>query len=175
MATTGTDAAAAGEKAIKIVQGSIDLRPGIRTVSLRGTRGFTLEARALTGREPNNACEFVACAPGSTVQLVAGWAGIDLPGTATLQGRTFTDVLGHVEANRTAVHERIERVKIALRDQAEPRSVFEIVPDVYDEPTTPFNADWRLNETLAYLIHLEATNRAERLAGEVEHWRSILA
>jgi hypothetical protein len=43
-----------------------------------------------------------------------------------------------------------------------------------DEPTTPLNAQWRLNETLAYLLHLEATGRAERLPGEVEHWRSTL-
>jgi hypothetical protein len=28
--------------------------------------------------------------------------------------------------------------------------------------------------TLAYLLHLETTGRAERLPGEVEHWRSIL-
>jgi hypothetical protein len=28
--------------------------------------------------------------------------------------------------------------------------------------------------TLAYLLHLETTGRAERLPGEVEHWRPIL-
>jgi len=43
-----------------------------------------------------------------------------------------------------------------------------------DEPTTPLNVQWRLNETLAYLLHLETTGRAERLPGEVEHWRSTL-
>jgi probable HAF family extracellular repeat protein len=82
------------QKAIKIVEGWIDLHPGIRSVSLRGTRGFTLEARAGTGREPGDACAYVPCVPASTVQLVAGWSGIDLPGTATFRGQTFTNVGG---------------------------------------------------------------------------------
>ena len=89
-------------------------------------------------------------------------------------GRTFTDVRGHIEANRTLVLERVERVKIALRDAAEPLTAFEVMPHAYDDPTTPLNANWRLTETLAYLIHLEATGRAARERGEPERWRSKL-
>ena len=89
-------------------------------------------------------------------------------------GRSFTDVRGHVEANRTLVLERVERVKIALRDAAEPLTAFEVMPHAYDDPTTPLNANWRLTETLAYLTHLEATGRAERERGEQERWRSNL-
>ncbi len=47
--------------------------------------------------------------------------------------------------------------------------------DLDDSPLTPLNANRRLNETLAYLTHLEATGRAERLPGEPEHWRSTIA
>jgi len=45
----------------------------------------------------------------------------------------------------------------------------------HDSPLTPLNANWRLNETLAYLTHLEATGRSERLPGEPERWRSTIA
>lgn len=95
-------------------------------------------------------------------------ARLCLPG----HGRTFTDVRGHIEANRTAVLEHLERVKVVLRDAPEPLTAFAMVPQVYDEPTTPMNASWRLNETLASLLHLEQLGRVERLRGEQERWRS---
>jgi hypothetical protein len=101
--------------------------------------------------------------------------GLDARQCLSGHGRTFTDVRGHIEANRTAVLERVERTKIALRDAAEPLTAFDTIPLVYDSPLTPLNANWRLNETLAYLTCLEATGRAERLPGEPEHWRSTIA
>jgi hypothetical protein len=36
----------------------------------------------------------------------------------------------------------------------------------------PISVGWRLNETLASLLHLETLGRVERLRGEQEHWRS---
>jgi hypothetical protein len=87
---------------ITIVQGSIVLDFGFpgeprppfleRSAFLRGTRGFTLEATPLsTGRDPADLCIWsVECPPGTPISLDAVWAGTDLPGTATLQGQTFT-------------------------------------------------------------------------------------
>ena len=50
----------------------------------------------------------------------------------------------------------------------------------WGEPVTPLNANWWLNETLAYLIHLEQTGRAvasqmdgaKQLAGNIEQLAS---
>lgn len=95
-------------------------------------------------------------------------------------GRTFTDVRAHVEANRDAVTERLEKVRAVISENGrEPLTAFEAVPLVYGEPVTPLNANWWLNETLAYLIHLESTGRAERIPGDTptdpERWASRLS
>jgi glyoxylase-like metal-dependent hydrolase (beta-lactamase superfamily II) len=93
-------------------------------------------------------------------------ARLCLPG----HGRTFTDVRAHVEANRRLVHERIGRVAGVLAGGGGPRTAFEIVPLVHDEPVTPTNANWWLSETLCYLTHLEREGRADRVPGEPERW-----
>ena len=55
-------------------------------------------------------------------------ARLCLPG----HGRTFTDVQGHIDANRRAVAERIEKVLgVISRD---PITAFDAVPLVYDGP-----------------------------------------
>jgi glyoxylase-like metal-dependent hydrolase (beta-lactamase superfamily II) len=102
-------------------------------------------------------------------------ARLCLPG----HGRTFTDVRGHVVANRDAVHARLQRVRetIAIATNGgRPLTAFDAVAPVYGEPVTPMNASWRLNETLASLIHLEQTGAVERVAGgtstEPERWVS---
>lgn len=67
--------------------------PPADTVILEG-QGFTFVGIALNGVfEPGTEC-FVGCPPGSTVDLTARWVGLDLPGTAVLNGVTFTDVGG---------------------------------------------------------------------------------
>jgi len=86
-------------------------------------------------------------------------------------GRTFTDVQGHIDANRSLVHERIARVEEVVG--GEPITAFDAVPQVYGQAITPMNANWWLSETLCYLIHLELTGRVERIAGEPERWRSL--
>jgi glyoxylase-like metal-dependent hydrolase (beta-lactamase superfamily II) len=86
-------------------------------------------------------------------------------------GRTFTDVQGHIEANRALVHERIGKVQEVISN--DPITAFDAVPLVYGEAITPMNANWWLSETLCYLTHLERTGRAERIAGEPERWRSL--
>jgi len=86
-------------------------------------------------------------------------------------GRTFTDVQGHIEANRALVHERIAKVHEVIANG--PITAFDAVPLVYGQAISPMNANWWLSETLCYLMHLEGTGRAERIPGEPERWRSL--
>ena len=83
-------------------------------------------------------------------------------------GRTFTDVRAHIHANRELVAERIAKVLAAIRE--EPRTAFDVIPHVYDQPVTPMTGHWWLNETLCYLTHLERTGRARSLDGEPTRW-----
>jgi hypothetical protein len=87
-------------------------------------------------------------------------------------GRPVRDLPGLVEANRTAVRERIERVRGAIAE--EPRTPFEIVPILMGvEELTPMLVNWGLSETLCYLRHLELAGEAEKVEGEdPERWRA---
>ncbi|HEX8086314.1 MAG TPA: MBL fold metallo-hydrolase [Solirubrobacteraceae bacterium] len=96
-------------------------------------------------------------------------ARLCLPG----HGRTFTDVRAHVEANRAAVAERLDRVRDVISDGAGPLTAFEAVPLVYGQPVTPMTANWWLSETLAYLTHLERVGAARRIPGQPERWTTI--
>jgi glyoxylase-like metal-dependent hydrolase (beta-lactamase superfamily II) len=87
-------------------------------------------------------------------------ARLVLPG----HGRTFTDVQGHIAANRELVQERLAKVEEVIAQQ--PLTAFDAVPRVYGEAITPLNANWWLSETLCYLRHLELHGRAERVPGE---------
>lgn len=85
-------------------------------------------------------------------------------------GKPFLDVPGHIQGNRTLVHERLELTAAALG--REPRTVVELVPEVYSEPLSVHNANWLISQTLSYLAHLERAGRARREAdGELERWR----
>jgi glyoxylase-like metal-dependent hydrolase (beta-lactamase superfamily II) len=92
-------------------------------------------------------------------------------------GRPFTDVAGHIEANRTLVHERIEAAAATIADG--PRTAVEVVPEVHGAPLTPMTGSWWLPETLCYLTWLEARGRAERVPpaaeGEPERWVGVAA
>ena len=85
-------------------------------------------------------------------------------------GRPFTDVGGHVDANRALVAERLEAATRTIAER--PRPAVEVVPEVHGEALTPANASWWLSETLCYLEHLERTGRARRLPGEPERWQA---
>jgi glyoxylase-like metal-dependent hydrolase (beta-lactamase superfamily II) len=87
-------------------------------------------------------------------------------------GRPFTDVPGHIDANRRLVDERLSAVQAAVADG--PRTAVELVPDVYCEPLTQTNAGWLLSQTLCYLTHLERKGAiARETDGEVERWRAV--
>jgi glyoxylase-like metal-dependent hydrolase (beta-lactamase superfamily II) len=84
-------------------------------------------------------------------------------------GRPFTDVRGHIDANRKLVDERLSAVAAAL--DGGPRTAVELVPGVYGEPLTETNAGWLLSQTLCYLRHLELEGSVNREPdGEVERW-----
>jgi glyoxylase-like metal-dependent hydrolase (beta-lactamase superfamily II) len=93
-------------------------------------------------------------------------ARLCLPG----HGRTFTDVAGHIHANRETVAERVQKVLDAI--SVEPLTAFEVIPHVYGEQVTAATGNWWLSETLAYLTHLDVTGRAERVGTDPERWRA---
>ncbi|QEC47140.1 MBL fold metallo-hydrolase [Baekduia soli] len=86
-------------------------------------------------------------------------------------GRTFTDVQAHVDANRSLVHERLDRVAEVLAS-GDVLTAYEAIPRIYGREITPETANWWLSETLSYLRHLELTGRAHRLDGLPERWRA---
>ncbi len=87
-------------------------------------------------------------------------------------GRPVRDATALIEANRRAVHERLDLVRAALSDG--PRPAFEIVPEVvgYELPA-PMMIAWGLSEVLSYLHHLELTGEVERVGDgeDGELWR----
>ena len=87
-------------------------------------------------------------------------------------GRPFTDLAGHVQANRALVRRRLHAVSAALAGG--PATAFEIAPRVYGDLFGPVTAAWLLNKLLCYLTHLERHGEAERLEpegpGEPERW-----
>jgi glyoxylase-like metal-dependent hydrolase (beta-lactamase superfamily II) len=87
-------------------------------------------------------------------------------------GRTFTDVDGHIAANRRLIAQRLARCEQVLRDSG-PISAFDAVAGVHDEAVTPATATWWLTETLCYLRHLEVTGAAQRIEGDPEHWAAV--
>jgi glyoxylase-like metal-dependent hydrolase (beta-lactamase superfamily II) len=94
-------------------------------------------------------------------------ARLCLPG----HGRTFTDVRGHVRANRELVHERVERAHSAIREQ--PLTALEVQPHVHGHPLDERTGNWWLSETLVYLNHLEVAGRAERVGEDPERWSAV--
>jgi glyoxylase-like metal-dependent hydrolase (beta-lactamase superfamily II) len=86
-------------------------------------------------------------------------------------GRTFTDVLAHIEGNRELVDERLGRVSAAIA--SEPLTAFEVVPRVYSEELATHGGPWLLSETLAMLTHLAALGRASRDGADPERWHGL--
>lgn len=83
-------------------------------------------------------------------------------------GRTFTDVQGHIDANRKLVHQRLANVERVFG--ADELTAFEAIPRLYDGQLTPATAHWWLNETLCYLRHLELQGRVRKIDGSPERW-----
>jgi glyoxylase-like metal-dependent hydrolase (beta-lactamase superfamily II) len=84
-------------------------------------------------------------------------------------GRTFTDVAGHIAANRATVHGRLASLEELLRADG-PMTAFEALPQLYDGELTPMNTSWWLGETLGYLRHLEVAGRVESDGSSPARW-----
>jgi glyoxylase-like metal-dependent hydrolase (beta-lactamase superfamily II) len=86
-------------------------------------------------------------------------------------GKPFVDVHGHIEGNRRLVQERLEATVAGLGSK--PRTVVQLVPDVYGAPLNAFNANWLISQTLCYLAHLDLAGRVHREPdGELQRWRA---
>jgi glyoxylase-like metal-dependent hydrolase (beta-lactamase superfamily II) len=85
-------------------------------------------------------------------------------------GRTFTDVQGHIAANRELIARRLGALEDVLREDGAV-TAFDAVPRVFGEPMTAMNANWWLSETLCYLRHLQVIGRAEGDGASPERWQ----
>jgi glyoxylase-like metal-dependent hydrolase (beta-lactamase superfamily II) len=83
-------------------------------------------------------------------------------------GRPFTDVPGHIAANRALVAERLDAVRRVLADA--PRTAYDVAQAVYDEAFNDATANWLLTETRCYLTHLERRGLAESRGQNPERW-----
>ncbi|MCW3065053.1 MAG: beta-lactamase domain protein [Solirubrobacterales bacterium] len=88
--------------------------------------------------------------------------------------KPFTDVRGHIEANRTLVAERLAAASAALDGAT--LTAFDIAPHVHPDGLTAETAPWLITETLACLTHLEKTGRARKLdgaGGDPDRWTAV--
>ncbi|HZC14969.1 MAG TPA: MBL fold metallo-hydrolase [Thermoleophilaceae bacterium] len=136
-------------------------------------RGILLSGDHLLGRvslyydygyTPDPAGEFLA-----SLDVVDG---LDVQLILAGHGRPLRGASGMIEANRRAVHERVERLRAALAGG--PRPAFDVVPQMLDnELPGPMMIGWGLSEALSYLRHLELRGEVQRLDGErdgTERW-----
>ncbi len=96
--------------------------------------------------------------------------GLDVELVLAGHGRPVRDARALTEANRRAVHERLDRVRRAMAEG--PQTPFDLVPDVVDRELPPaMMVGWGLAETLCYLRHLELREEVAKLDGsEPERW-----
>jgi glyoxylase-like metal-dependent hydrolase (beta-lactamase superfamily II) len=83
-------------------------------------------------------------------------------------GRPFTDVPGHIAANRALVASRLDATRAALAEG--PATPFELAARIYGEAFVPAMRAWLLTKALCWLRHLEACDAVRSLGGEPEHW-----
>jgi glyoxylase-like metal-dependent hydrolase (beta-lactamase superfamily II) len=85
-------------------------------------------------------------------------------------GRPVRDARALTEANRKAVHDRLDRIRCAIADG--PRTPFDLVPEVVDAALPPaMMVGWGLSETLCYLQHLERRGEVARVEdADPERW-----
>jgi hypothetical protein len=99
--------------------------------------------------------------------------GLDVELVLAGHGRPVRDARALTEANRRAVHARLDRVRRAIADG--PRTPFDLVPEVVDGELPPaMMVGWGLSETLCYLTHLERRGEAVTLDDTgPERWARI--
>jgi glyoxylase-like metal-dependent hydrolase (beta-lactamase superfamily II) len=88
-------------------------------------------------------------------------------------GRPFTDVPGHIAANRALVAERLEAVRAALATG--PLTAYDLARAVYGDLYTEETASWLLSKTLCWLTHLERLGDAAHDGGSPDRWSGGLS
>jgi glyoxylase-like metal-dependent hydrolase (beta-lactamase superfamily II) len=94
--------------------------------------------------------------------------GLDARLALSGHGRPFTDVAGHIAANRELVARRLDAVRAALAGG--PRTAYEIAQDVYGETFSEATATWLLTKTRCWLIHLARLGEASGDGQTPERW-----
>jgi glyoxylase-like metal-dependent hydrolase (beta-lactamase superfamily II) len=112
------------------------------------------------GTSPDPVAEFL----GSLDKVEALDARLVLAG----HGRPFTDVPGHVAANRALVEQRLQAVRDALAGG--PLTAYELAQEVYGERLTEMTTSWLMSKTLCWLAHLERRRLVERAGQGPECW-----
>jgi glyoxylase-like metal-dependent hydrolase (beta-lactamase superfamily II) len=82
--------------------------------------------------------------------------------------RPFTDIDGHVQANRELVARRLDAVRAALARA--PLTAYEVARAVYGDDYTEEMAGWLLAKTRAWLTHLQALGQASVDDESPERW-----
>ena len=78
-------------------------------------------------------------------------------------GRPFTDVLGHIAANRNLIEDNLARLSALLAE--EPLSAFDLAPRLFGDAFGAATGAWLFTETMAFLTHLERRGEARRIPG----------
>jgi glyoxylase-like metal-dependent hydrolase (beta-lactamase superfamily II) len=84
-------------------------------------------------------------------------------------GRPFTDVPGHIAANRELVAQQLDAVRAALATA--PRTAYELAQEIHGELFTEATATWLLTMTRAYLTHLDRLGLVESGGEDPRRWR----
>ncbi len=87
-------------------------------------------------------------------------------------GRPFTDVRGHINANRALVEERLDAVRAVLAEGE--TSAYDVAPRIFGDEFGEATGAWLFTMTFAFLLHLERRGEARRLEpeepGAAERW-----
>jgi glyoxylase-like metal-dependent hydrolase (beta-lactamase superfamily II) len=83
-------------------------------------------------------------------------------------GRPFTDVAGHITANRELVARRLDAMRAALAGG--PKTAFELAQEVYGEAFNEVTVNWLLAKTRCWLIHLERLGEASHDGASPTRW-----
>jgi glyoxylase-like metal-dependent hydrolase (beta-lactamase superfamily II) len=87
-------------------------------------------------------------------------------------GRTFTDVEGHIRANRELIFDRLRATEDALAGP-DPKTPAELAPVIFGTPLTAENGSWLLGEVQCFLRHLESTGRVELADRDPDRFRLV--
>jgi glyoxylase-like metal-dependent hydrolase (beta-lactamase superfamily II) len=94
--------------------------------------------------------------------------GLDARLALSGHGRPFTDIQGHIDANRALVEGNLEKVRGALAEDE--LTAYELAPRVFGDAFGEATGAWLFTETIAFLTHLEQRGEARRVPGEPERW-----